>query len=56
MYDLQIIHSADKLVREVIGVPKTDTVLVITDAAKLTVGKAFTLVCRAHGKYGLVSF
>lgn len=55
MYDLEIIQSAERLVREVIGVKDTDTVLVITDAAKLSVGKAFALTCRALGAETVVA-
>jgi hypothetical protein len=32
MYDLELIASAEKLAREVIGVKKEDKVLVVTDA------------------------
>ncbi len=49
MYDLEIIQSAEKVVRKVIGVKEQDKVLVITDAAKLNVGKAFSLACRGLG-------
>jgi leucyl aminopeptidase (aminopeptidase T) len=49
MYELEIMQSAEKLVRDVIGVKGHDKVLVITDAAKLTVGKSFSLVCRGLG-------
>jgi leucyl aminopeptidase (aminopeptidase T) len=49
MYELEIMQSAEKLVRDVIGVTEHDEVLVITDAAKLNVGKSFSLVCRGLG-------
>ena len=49
MYELELIQSAEKLVREVIGVKKEDKVLVVTDAEKLMVGKAFALSCRGLG-------
>lgn len=49
MYELELIQSAEKLVREVIGVKKEDKVLVVTDAEKLMVGKAFSLSCRGLG-------
>ena len=39
MHDLELIASAEKLAREVIQVKKEDTVLVVTDAEKLRVGK-----------------
>ena len=49
MYELELIQSAEKLVREVIGVKKEDKVLVVTDAEKLMVGKVFSLSCRGLG-------
>lgn len=49
MKELELIHSADKLVREVIGVKSEHHVLVLTDTDKLTVGNAFALACRALG-------
>ena len=49
MFELEIIEVAERLVREVMGVKEGDEVLVITDVAKMTVGKAFTMACRALG-------
>jgi len=49
MYELEIIQTAERLVREVMGVKEEDQVLVVTDVAKITVGKAFTIACRALG-------
>ena len=49
MYELEIIQTAEKLVREVMAVKEEDKVLVVTDVAKITVGKAFTIACRALG-------
>jgi leucyl aminopeptidase (aminopeptidase T) len=49
MLELEIIEVAERLVREVMGVKEGDEVLVITDVAKMTVGKAFTMACRALG-------
>jgi leucyl aminopeptidase (aminopeptidase T) len=49
MYELEIIQTAEKLAREVMEVREKDRVLVITDVAKMTVGKAFTIACRALG-------
>ncbi len=49
MYELEIIRIAEKLAREVMGVKAKDEALVITDVAKITVGRAFTLACRALG-------
>lgn len=49
MYELELIASAEKMVREVIQVKKEDKVLVVTDAEKLTVAKVFSLSCRGLG-------
>jgi leucyl aminopeptidase (aminopeptidase T) len=49
MFELEIIRTAEKLAREVMEVKESDEVLVITDVAKMTVGNAFTLACRALG-------
>jgi leucyl aminopeptidase (aminopeptidase T) len=49
MMQLELVASAYRLVTEVIGVDKSDAVLVITDAAKFNVGKAFASVCRSIG-------
>ena len=49
MLELELMESAFRLVTQVIGVKQTDTVLVVTDAAKINVGKAFTMVCRGLG-------
>jgi leucyl aminopeptidase (aminopeptidase T) len=49
MFELEIIQTAEKLAKEVMGVKEKDEVLVITDVAKITVGKVFTLACRASG-------
>jgi leucyl aminopeptidase (aminopeptidase T) len=49
MHDLELIASAEKLAREVIQVKSEDKVLVVTDAEKLSVGKAFAMTCRGLG-------
>lgn len=49
MFELEIIRTAEKLAREVMEVKESDEVLVITDVAKMTVGNAFTMACRALG-------
>jgi leucyl aminopeptidase (aminopeptidase T) len=49
MFELEIIRTAQTLAREVMGVKEKDEVLVITDVAKMTVGKAFTIACKALG-------
>jgi hypothetical protein len=49
MQDLELIASAEKLARDVIQAKKEDKVLVVTDAEKLGVGKAFAMTCRGLG-------
>jgi leucyl aminopeptidase (aminopeptidase T) len=49
MFELEIIRTAETLARDVMGVKEKDEVLVITDVAKMTVGKAFTIACKALG-------
>jgi len=49
MLEMELMYSAERIVREVIVLKKEDKVLVVTDAAKLNVGKAFSLVCRGLG-------
>ena len=49
MLELELMESAFKLVTQVIGLKQTDKVLVVTDAAKINVGKAFAMVCRGLG-------
>ena len=49
MLELELMESAERIVKDVIGVSDADKVLVITDSAKLNVGKAFSLVCRGLG-------
>lgn len=49
MFELELMESARNLVEMVMAVKKGDQVLVITDPARMTVGKAFALVCRAIG-------
>jgi leucyl aminopeptidase (aminopeptidase T) len=49
MFELEIIQTAQRLARDVMGVREKDEVLVITDVAKMTVGKAFTMACRGLG-------
>lgn len=56
MFELEIIRTAEKLAREVMGVKEKDEVLVITDVAKITVGNAFTLACRALGAETVMAF
>jgi len=55
MHDLELIASAEKLAREVIQVKKEDSVLVVTDADKLRVGKAFASTCRGLGAETVIS-
>jgi len=55
MYKLEMMHSAEKLVRDVIGVQKEDQVLVITDAMKLSVGEVFAMACRGLGAETILS-
>ncbi len=55
MQELELIQSAARLVRDVIGVTGKDRVLVITDAATLMVGKVFSLSCRALGAETVMS-
>lgn len=55
MQELELIQSAARLVRDVIGVTGKDRVLVITDAATLMVGKVFSLSCRALGAETIMS-
>jgi len=49
MLELELMQSANRLVNDVIGLKKTESVLIVTDAAKLNVGRAFALVCRGIG-------
>lgn len=49
MYELELMQSAEKLARDVIQVTKEHTVLIVTDAEKLTVANAFALTCRGLG-------
>lgn len=49
MFELEIIRTAETLARDVMGVKEKDEVLVVTDVAKMTVGKAFTIACKALG-------
>jgi leucyl aminopeptidase (aminopeptidase T) len=49
MMELELMESATRLVKDVIGVNRADSVLVITDPAKSNVGRAFALVCRGLG-------
>ena len=55
MQEFELMQSAEKLVRDVIGVASTDHVLVVTDAAKYPVGKVFALVCRGLGAQTVVA-
>ncbi len=55
MYELELIHSAEKLARDVIHVTKDHSVLVVTDAEKLTVANAFALTCRGLGAETVVA-
>lgn len=55
MYELELIESAEKLVREVIQVKKEDSVLVVTDADKLIVAKALSLSCRGLGSETVIT-
>jgi hypothetical protein len=49
MLDDRLVRSAEKITREIMRVNEKDRVLVLTDEAKLTVAKAFFLVCRDIG-------
>lgn len=49
MLELELMESAFKLATQVMGVKQGDKVLVVTDAAKINVGKAFTMACRGLG-------
>jgi leucyl aminopeptidase (aminopeptidase T) len=49
MLELELMQSANRLVKDVIGLKRTESVLIVTDAAKLNVGRAFALVCRGIG-------
>lgn len=55
MIDLELIQSANRLVRDIIGVNQEDKVLVITDAARLNVGKMLAMVCRGLGSETVVA-
>ena len=55
MIELELMHSANKLVNDVIGLSQDDKVLVVTDADKLKVGKAFAMVCRGMGAETVIS-
>ena len=58
MYELELIHTAERLVRDVIGydkVNKDTKVLVVTDPARLNIGKTFALVCRGLGAETVLS-
>ncbi|MBN2570145.1 MAG: aminopeptidase [Deltaproteobacteria bacterium] len=55
MRELELMNSADRLVREVIGVTSNDRVLVIADADSFVVGKVFSLSCRALGAETVIS-
>lgn len=55
MMDLELVASAYRLATEVIGVNASDAVLVVTDASKLNVGKAFASVCRSIGSETVLS-
>lgn len=55
MQELELMQSAERMVREVIGVLPEQEVLVVTDAAKLTVGKIFALVCRGIGAQTVIA-
>jgi leucyl aminopeptidase (aminopeptidase T) len=49
MIEPEIMDSAERIVKHVIGVNAEDKVLVVTDSAKLDIGKAFSLACRGVG-------
>ena len=55
MLHLELVASAYRLATEVIGVKPSDNVLVVTDASKFTVGKAFASVCRSLGSNTVLS-
>lgn len=55
MDKLEMMQSAEKLVREVIGLQKEEQVLVVTDAMKLKVGEVFALACRGLGAETILS-
>ena len=49
MWDLELMEPAERIVREVVALRAEDKVLVITDAAKLNIGKALCSVSRMLG-------
>jgi leucyl aminopeptidase (aminopeptidase T) len=49
MRTFEVIHTVEKLVKDVAGVKKGDKVLVVTDAFQDLLGDAYTLVCRGIG-------
>lgn len=49
MWDLELMEPAERIVREVVALRPEDKVLVITDAAKLNIGKALCSVSRMLG-------
>lgn len=53
--EMELIQSAEKLVMDVIGIKREDKVLVVTDAAKLNVGRAFETVCKGLGNETVVA-
>lgn len=55
MMDLELVATAYRLVTDVIGVKRSDKVLVVTDAAKFNVGRAFASVCRSLGSETVVA-
>ena len=49
MWDLELIETAERIVREVAALRPEDKVLVVTDAAKLNIGKALGSASRMLG-------
>jgi hypothetical protein len=49
MWELELMEAAERIVREVVALRPEDKVLVVTDAAKLNIGKALGSVSRMLG-------
>jgi leucyl aminopeptidase (aminopeptidase T) len=55
MIELDLMESAYRLVTRVIGVTQAEKVLIVTDADKLNIGRAFASVCRGLGNETVVA-
>jgi leucyl aminopeptidase (aminopeptidase T) len=49
MLEMELMHSAQRIIVDMIRVTAKDKVLVITDEAKLNIGKVFGSICRGLG-------